>query len=194
MFDLATAKTRLNIVGTLQDAAVQASLDTAMALAERYCSRQFTYAAETASFYYPLSTTLQLSRYPLEQVVSIKSGSTNLVSTDYKASLGTGQILFSGYRGGDQIDVTYAGGYKTLPADLELALFSIFDAVWAAMPGAGAGAVSAGGQVINSITVPDVGTIRYESSGAGAGSSSASVGLIPAVSTAILDLYKLEVC
>lgn len=48
MFNLATAKTRWNIVGTAQDAAIQALLDASIAVAENYCKRGFKYASEVA--------------------------------------------------------------------------------------------------------------------------------------------------
>ena len=87
---------------------------------------------------------------------------------------------------GNSIDVTYAGGYKILPPDLLLALWGIFDKVWAASSG---GAV--GDRIVNSIQIPDVGTVKYESPNA---SMAAPVGLIPATSVAMLDFYRLEVC
>ena len=79
-----------------------------------------------------------------------------------------------------------------LPADLELALWMIFDQVWATLPGGGAG-TSAAGQGIESITIPDVGTIRFGSGGASGAAGGAS-GVLPLSSTTILNLYRLEVC
>jgi len=196
MFDLAAAKVHLNIpvVDVTKDAAVQLSLDTAMALAEKYCNRKFNYAVETATFHYPFAQNLQLSRYPIEQVASVTSDATIIDSDSYQVVLGVGQIKSRGWLTGKSVDVTYAGGYKVLPADLLLALWRIFDVVWASTPAGGSGgAVS--GQTISSITIPDVGTIRYESSGA-AGSSSAGAagGLIDSVAASILSLYRLEIC
>ena len=187
-FDLATAKARLNIpvVDVTKDASVQLSLDTALALAETYCNRKFTYAAETATFHYPFAQVLQLSRYPLEQVVSVTSDTTTIERSTYQAVLGAGQVKSSGWMSGNSIDVTYAGGYKILPPDLLLALWGIFDKVWAASSG---GAV--GDRIVNSIQIPDVGTVKYESPNA---TAAAPVGLIPATSVAMLDFYRLEVC
>ncbi len=44
-WDIATAKTKLGIVGTLQDTQLQADLDTALAIAAKYCDRKFMSAA-----------------------------------------------------------------------------------------------------------------------------------------------------
>jgi hypothetical protein len=199
-FLLADAKTRQGILpaDSTKDVVLQASLDTALALAETYCNRRFTYAAETASFYFPFGTTLQLNRYPIEQVTSVTPlNQVAYGSQNYKVVLGTGQIKSRGWLADDQIDVTYTGGYKVLPADLELALWMVFDAVWAAMPGGGGGgSVAAPGQSISSITIPDVGTIRYDNGGpASSGSATGGAGgLLPLSAASILNLYRLEVC
>ena len=199
-YDLATAKARLNITGATQDAALQACLDTALAIAEKYCDRQFMYAVDLASFYYPYQEGLQLTRFPLEQVTSVL-GSNGNSYLNFKMNKPTGQVLFAGAVGSDQIDVTYAGGYKTLPADLEMALFTVFENLWYATPGwgapAGGSGVSTTGSAIKSVAIPDVGTIQFDTSGSsGAASTSGSFGggLIPASAASLLDLYRLEQC
>ena len=195
-YDLATAKARLNIVGATQDAALQACLDTALAVAEKYCDRHFMYAAEMASFYYPYQTGLQLTRFPIEQVIGVQ-GSNGNTYANYKVFKSTGQVLFAGTVGSDEIDVTYAGGYKTLPADLEMALFTVFENLWYATPGWGApagGVVSTAGAAIKSVAIPDVGTIQFDTGGAASAASTAGSfggGLIPASAASLLDLYKL---
>ena len=194
-FLLNDAKTRKGILpaDATKDAILQVALDTALALAETYCNRRFMYASETATFHYPYSQSLQLNRYPLEQVVGIVPvGQVAIGGDQYQVILGAGQIKSLGWLSAKQIDVTYAGGYKVLPADLELALWMIFDQVWATLPGGGAG-TSAAGQGIESITIPDVGTIRFGSGGASGAAGGAS-GVLPLSSTTILNLYRLEVC
>ena len=194
-FLLNDAKTRQGILpaDSTKDTILQVALDTALALAETYCNRRFMYATETATFHYPFSQSLQLNRYPLEQVVGIVPVGQVAIGTDqYQVILGAGQIKSLGWLSAKQIDVTYAGGYKTLPADLELALWMIFDSVWALIPGGGAG-TSAAGQGIESITIPDVGTIRFGGGGS-TGLSGGASGVLPISSTTILNLYRLEVC
>lgn len=198
-WDIATAKTKLGIVGTLQDTQLQAAIDVALAVAEKYCDRQFQYAAEVASFYHVKAESIKLYRYPVEQIVSITSvsGGSNIGATDYKAHLSSGTILFKGWRNDEQIDVSYAGGYKTLPADLELALWDVFNAIWSSTPGwgaaAGTGASTASG-AIKSINVPDVGKIDFDVSGGAAASSSIGGlgGYITPLASTLLERYKAE--
>ncbi len=193
-FNLLGAKARKGIspADPTQDAVLQVSLDTAKALAEMYCNRKFDYAAETATFHFPYTQTLQLNRYPLEQVVSVADSKGALLAAgNYQVILGVGQIKSAGWLSDTSMDVTYAGGYRVLPADLEFAMWSIFDQVYGASTASGG---SPTGQVVNSITVPDVGTIRYETGGANVGGSGSAVGMIPATSISILNLYRLEVC
>ena len=199
-FLIADAKARKGILpaDTTKDLILQVSLDTALALAETYCNRHFMYkAVELETFSYPFARGLQLSRYPLESVTSVTPVGQTAIGTDtYQAVLKTGQIKSLGWLSAKQIDVTYAGGYKVLPADLELALWMMFDEVWAGIPGGGGGGSAVpSGQVIQSITIPDVGTVRYADGGSSSsGGSGGGGGLIPINATAILNLYRLETC
>ena len=79
----------------------------------------------------------------------------------------------------------YEAGYQDLPADLVIALWGIFDVIWAQMQG---GAAVAAGE-IDSITIPDVGTIRYSNSTSGAKSGS-SADSIYGVNFNLLDKYR----
>ena len=195
-WDISGAKVFLGLpaaVDPVLDPKLQAGLDTALALAETYCNRRFAYAAETVAFTHIRSGVLQLSRYPIEQVSNVANDSGSINTNSYHFIGGTGQIIFDGYQGGHQVSVTYAGGYKVLPPDLLLALWGIFGQVYGSMNAAGGGAPS--GQVVQSITVPDVGTVRYESSGSSTGGAGGgAVGMIPATSVSLLNLYRLMVC
>jgi hypothetical protein len=199
-FLLADAKARKGILpaDTTKDLILQVSLDTALALAETWCNRRFMYkAVELETFSYPFAQGLQLSRYPLESVASVTPVGQTAIGTDmYQAVLKTGQIKSLGWLSAKQIDVTYAGGYKVLPADLELALWMVFDAAWAAMPGGGGGGASSV-DVIKRITLPDVGSIEMatnSASSSGGGAAGGAGGLLPLSAASILNLYRLEVC
>ena len=195
-WDISGAKVFLGLpaaVNPALDPQIQVGLDTALALAETYCNRLFSYAAETAAFTHPGSGVLQLARYPLEQVSNVSNDSGTISNKNYHVIYGAGQIVFDGARGGHTVTVTYAGGYKVLPPDLLLALWGIFGQVYGSMNAAGGGAPT--GQVVQSITVPDVGTVRYESSGSSTGGAGGgAVGMIPATSVSLLNLYRLMVC
>jgi len=194
MFDLATAKARLGIavVDTTKDALLSSAISAALSIAENYCDRKFLYAAESQKFNHFHGATMSLIRYPLVNVTSVAKNGAGV--SGYKVINSTGQIEFDHHVRHNEVTVQYTGGYTTLPDDLLLALWSIFDVIWGATPGGGSGG-AVGGQAINSITIPDVGTIRYESSGA-AGSSGAGAagGLIDSVAAAILSFYRREKC
>lgn len=197
-YDLATAKTRLMIAGTTQDAMVQLCLDSALDLAEQYCDRRFMLASETATVTHMHGNTISLPRYPLVQVISVSDDKGAAVgSTTYHVIKGTGQIVFdSRAPAWHQVQVSYQGGYATLPAGLELALWLAFDEVWAATPGAGkvVNAGAAAGGAIKSIASPDIGTISYFDSSSGGSGGAAFGGLIPATAALLLDLYRRESC
>lgn len=190
-FDLATAKLRLGSPATVADAVIQAGLNTALAVAERYCDRTFMYQAETARFYYWTGAALQLPRYPVEQVIKMTGTNT---TTTYKLHHQAGQLEFPRQVHFEDVSITYAGGYKTLPLDLELALFLIFDNVYQSQqPTGGAGASVGGSGAITSITVPDVGRLSFADPNAGS-SSSGGVGLIPGTAIDLLAPYRAQPC
>ena len=181
MFDLATAKTRLNIVGAVQDAEIQAALDASLAIAEAYCKRRFKYSSETESVYHDSKGYLFLERYPIDHVTTITAEDHNAVK--YKINKTAGYLDLHGRYSFEQVDVVYTGGYKVLPDDLIVALWAIFDGVWKSQTG-GDGTVGA----IESVSLTGVGTVRMGSGNSGiAGVSS---GAIPDLATAILSNYK----
>ena len=189
-FDLAAAKTRLNITDTAQDVVIQAALDASVAVAESYCKRKFMRASETNVFHWVDGVTLQFERYPINNVLAIRDTGNGTATSSmtnskyYEVYNSAGQIRFSGHIFSKSLEVDTDAGYAVLPADLELALWLIFDGVWKSLNSSG-GSVSSGG--IASISVPDVGTIRYDTGSSSSGSTNA--GLIPATGIAILDNY-----
>jgi hypothetical protein len=190
MFDLATANTRLGITG--QDAQLQAALNISLAMAERYCDRKFMYAAETVKFYHFAGRTMFLPRYPIEQVFS-----TTGLPSETKVHNRLGTVEFHGEQFIEDASISYAGGYKVLPEDLELALWMIFDQVWPSLNATGGGSsLAAGSGAITSISVPDVGTLRFDTGGQSnsAGGGLSAVGLIPASSINLLDYYRRRTC
>ena len=183
IFDLATAKTRLNIVGTTQDGEIQAALDASLAIAEAYCKRRFSYAAEIAHYYHVEAGYLFVDRYPINSVTSVVR-SNGQSDVKYKVNKSSGFLDLHGCYTDEELQVTYSGGYATLPADLEYALWGIFDGVWSNMNNAGS--VSAGG--VDKISLVGVGSISYDT---GSGASSGSAGNpVSGYAEAILSNYK----
>lgn len=192
MFDLTTAKTKLGITGATQDAEVQAVLDAALNLAERYCNRGFLYKAERVKFYDTSAGSLPMPRYPIDVVT--KTSFTG----QYHVHKSAGTILIHDKSWWHNRDITveYAGGYRVLPGDLEIALWEIFGNLWGRHSASLTGAAAvAGTGAVQSIT-SDGATIRFDTSGGSATSSPTAVNFdtgIPFSAQSILDLYRREV-
>ena len=190
-YDLATARDRLQIApgDTTQDAMIQVGLDTALAIAEKYCDRQFLYAAQRARFYHVHGDSLQLRRFPIEQVMSLDP------DRKHKVHHISGIIELHGQQYAEEIAVDYAGGYRDLPPDLELALWMLFDSVWGQMSASGAGAAALGAGVVQSISSEGQ-TVRFfnpTDGGAVAAGIDAESGL-PFTAVNLLRPYRLETC
>ena len=182
MFDLTTAKTRLNITGTTQDAALQVALDAALAIAEGYCDRKFMHnSTQVETFTHVSGTSVSLIRYPLDADPTLAGDRANYsFHTDWQ----NGVIHCDDFVVDHKLKVTYSGGYVTLPADLEFALWGIFDGVWTQMQSAGS--VSAGG--VDKISLVGVGSISY--SGGSGGGSGGSGDPVSGYVQAVLDGYR----
>jgi len=192
MFDLSAAKTRLNISGTAQDAMLTAAVGAALAVAEKYCDRMFMYAAETVKFYDFHGHVIFLPRYPIAAIIS----ETGLPTTRHVNGT-LGGIELHGQHFIHEATISYAGGYQVLPPDLELALWLIFDGLWPQfnLPVTGGAAAAVGGGAITSISVPDVGVLRFSDPNNGSASGSASGnGLIPSAAVALLEPYRRRLC
>jgi hypothetical protein len=201
-FNLATAKDRLGIPAddTSRDAQITGALNVSLAMAEKYCDRRFAFVREVARF--PLNNWPQLlvRRYPIVRVYALR-----LPPNGQEADVSELQVHHEhgivymcgcgGYRTTDAVELDYEGGFKVLPADLEFALWLVFDQVWSTTPGMGlpAGSTSADGAV-RSFSIDGM-SIGYDTSAAqgNAGGGGASAwGAIPAWAIAVLDLYRAE--
>jgi hypothetical protein len=168
-FDLKSARVRvgLNAEDTTKDPQLIAAINAALAVAQNYTDRNFVWVEnETASFYYQASKLYSLKRYPIEQVTEILDSDGQF--PDYKVHHMLGRIELKSYNKADELRITYTAGYRVLPADLELALWGIFDATFGsidkAMSGEGISDGNAAGYGdISSINIPDVGTVSFAS-------------------------------
>jgi len=197
MFDLLTAKARLNLLDTSKDALVTSALAATLALVETYCDRHFMQAVESEEFVLHQGTAFQVSRYPITSVASVADSNGNIdIYTPYVVDKKAG-IVFFDYTPYDRaVTINYTGGYTVLPPDLELAFWSVFDLVYPTFNVQAGGIMQApSGSVIKSVAIQGVGTITYDTSGAAtasAGAGSNLGGLIPSSSAAILDLYSKQ--
>lgn len=189
MFDQATAAARLNITDPSMVAMAGTTIDTALAIAETLCDRKFILADDEETFVHPFAHALLLRRYPIDEVTSI-SGLAH--SESYHADKPGGLIIIDGRATDHVVTVTYKGGYAVLPADLELALWLIFDTIWPSVSGQGGAA--AGGGAIKAIRSNGA-SVEYDtSSSAGGGLTSAGAGGLPGGALSILEKYRRHTC
>ena len=198
MITLADAKARLGITGAAQDAVITSLIDAAFLVAEAYCRRRFLLRTETETYKNFRGRALPLTRYPVVSVVSVTDNGSALGASDWDVIRGIGIIEFGHYINARTVTVQYQGGYDptNFPADLALALWGIFDGLWAITPGAGvaagSGAAVSGG--MKSFSIPGVISVNYDASGS---ASSANTGAgagaaIPPLAMSILNLYRRE--
>jgi hypothetical protein len=184
---LADAKVRLGILAgdTTKDVDITNALNVALAVAENYCHRNFMFKAQTDTFYRNNTNVLQASRPPIATVVSLWRDGALVDASQYDVHNSAGEILLRSVVVGSTYTLKYTGGYNPLPADLEMALWLVFDEVWAGMQGGGV--VGAG--EISSITIPDVGTVRF-SEGVQSGTPSGSASGMLSDPFTILAFYR----
>lgn len=204
-FNLATAKARLGLPAddTSQDVQLTTALNVSLAMAENYCDRRFAFVREVARF--PLNNWPQLlvRRYPIARVYALR-----LPPDGHEADVSElqlhhehGIVYMRGcgwggaYRTSDAVELDYEGGFKVLPADLEFALWLVFDQVWSSTPGMGlpAGSTTADGAVRSfSIDGMSIGYDTAAAQGNAGGGGASAWGAIPAWAIAVLDLYRAE--
>jgi hypothetical protein len=139
---------------------------------------------------------ISLRRYPLTAITGIDTVENDGTLTpdgqaNYVWEASTGLLFGLRTTTARKTLITYTAGYQVLPADLEMALWQVFDTVWASMQPGGGGSSVSGGQAIKSVTLADVGTIHFDVGSSGnAQSSSAGWGFIPVLAQSILDRYR----
>jgi hypothetical protein len=189
-FDLETARVRVGLSSsdTSQDEMLKVAMNAALGEAQRYCNRTFFFAHETVEFIHFNTITAQLSRYPLQRIFSIKSEGVPIDSSQYHVHHNDGRIVFDRYHVAHSLTVEYEGGYKQLPGELEVALWMLFDTMWASLDSS---AAKSDVGAIKTISVPDVGSITYATSSASASTDSEAMSPL---TRSILDLFRLLVC
>jgi hypothetical protein len=177
---------------TSKDAEINAAKDSAFALMGNYCDRIFLDddgADVEEQFTHRVGKSLNLKRYPIIAITSIVDDKSQAF-TAYHEEPDTGVIHLDEHRAFHQVTVTFSGGYDedALPPDLLMAFYSVFDQEYALGEG---GVVSASGE-IQSVTVADVGTVRYTTSSSD--SSSDSGAFLPDRTKSILEAYMRFKC
>ena len=210
--DPAILKARLGIPtdDTSQDPVIAAVAVQAQALAENYCDRAFDLADETDEFP-DVASSLQLRRYPVSEITGfwrvLRQYGTPLADdrgsdvTSYRVDRARGLIWPTGWGcwsagPAQQFHVEYSGGYETWPPDLDWAVTSVFDLLWAETPGGGVEAGAGGATAFDAVkrfSVVGAYSVELGSSGdasGGGGSGDNSWGLLPPSITSVLDFYR----
>jgi len=186
-FDLATAQLRAT---GLQPAEVQVAMDGAVAILEGHLDRGFMPGNYKEKF-----TDREGHGVVFTHVYPIDGDTVKIDGVKFTNAIDGDQgILFAAEDGrydfkGRSFLVEYTGGYNPLPADLELVLWSIFDRLAGDM--GGAPTISAAG--IDSITVPDVGTVRFRAQDS-SGATSTSGGPFGPLFETVSSKYRRILC
>jgi len=180
----------LDAADASKDDTIEQASETALALMGNYCDRRFPQVVDVLEFFTHITgLTIPLIRYPLVSITSIvDNNGTNISAYHIAAQRG---IINLDVRGTfHELIVTYTGGYAEgeYPADLLSAFYSTFDQEFAAVGGS-----SGAGSVIQSVTVQDVGTVRFDT-GSSSGSNDGGSVFLPASAVAILSDYKRYKC
>jgi len=174
----------LDAADASRDDDIAAANAVAFALMANYCDRHFDEVLGGLMEYTHVSgESVSLPRYPVTQIISALDENGGDF-TSYHLGVYTGIIHFDLHKQFHTLLVTYDAGYAEgeFPADLLTAYYAIFDEQIVAIETGSTVAVTS----VESVTVADVGTVRYGSSGSSGGTS----GFMPAISSSILDAYK----
>ena len=188
-FDLETAKNRLNITDASKDDEIQLALDTALSVAENYCDRKFMFDTNVVEkFIYKTNESFSVERYPIDKINSSENESGQpIVDTLYEIDADAGLVRFAKGYPNQSFTVNYDGGYKTIPLDLELSLWSIFDKIWAMTQSSTGGGVVVGG--IESVAITGVGSVKYSSGSSGDDAIGSDNSLISSMAYSVLKKY-----
>jgi Phage gp6-like head-tail connector protein len=187
---LATVKAELGITDTDSDAWLQSKITQTSAAIATACGRVFQ--RETVADHFNLgwrscNDKLVLSRFPVEEIVSVTEGDQTLAADQYEFESRngllfrvTGNNTWSSWTG-DRIVVTYEAGYEmleSLPHDLEQACILLVKQNYFA---------KTRDPLIKGVTIPGVSTHDYWVGGVGQGG-----GMPPEVQT-LIERYRAVV-
>lgn len=187
-YDLETARVRIGLAAddTSQDVIITSAMTAALSFAEKYCDRKFMRRLESEEFIHFNQCKVQLIRYPVESIGLVDADEAAL--TGWHIDKTDGRLVFDGRVNAHILTVDYMGGYAELPADLEMALWRLFDIAWSEIKG---GSAATGTGQVKAISSAGA-KIEFAVSGsAGSGGSLGgpnSVG--SAFASSILDFYK----
>lgn len=184
--DLATAYTKCNLEQTPEnDVKVTDALNISIAVVENFLDRKFTFDSQAESFYYNRYEDYPLDRYPVENISEILADG-NALNIKHKIHRETGILKLDHHVFNRELKIVYTGGYRVLPADLEAAVWSTFQRYigWETNGGGES-------QPIDSVTIQDVGTVRFSSpESAISASNNLQSGALPESAVYLLTPYR----
>lgn len=191
------------------DSSIEAAFALALTLAERYCDRLFLFQRQTERFVIPHIRRFFITRYPIRTVHSISAdgGTGTLSESAYAVHYDLGEIIVNACAS-KYVTIDYEGGYKTLPADLQWAIVTVYKDVFAEMfPDIGAGGgggstVIEGSGDVKQVTLFGVGAVSYDvgttvanASASGADSDAGRIMIDPTSRLSwVLDSYRRMCC
>jgi hypothetical protein len=192
---LAFARDRLGYdpLDTSHDAEITNALALTLSAIETYLDRKLGYEVGVRQIVrYDLLGMVRVNRYPIDVVQSV-TGRTGFIQFDSD----TGIVYTNGavYGSDGKYEIVYDGGYLygDLPPELLYVFWAVFDSVWPTFSGAGSAPSTVAAGTIESVSIPDVGTVKF-ATGANAAAASSGAGgfgsLIPAQYTALLDRFR----
>lgn len=186
MYDIQTARIRIGLesTDTSKDVELNAAMDASLKFAELYCDRKFMKQFESERFIHFNQCKVQLIRYPVDSVGLVDAD--DKPNTDWHIDGPDGRITFDGRINAHVLTVDYVGGYEVLPADLEMALWRLFDSAY--------GLISSTGGTVGTGQVKAIysagAKVEFNVSGSGSSGGSGPGGIADAFSSTILDFYK----
>ena len=191
-YDLETARIRIGLesTDTSKDVELTAAMEASLHYAEKYCDRFFMFQTDVAELIHFESSDVQLHRYPVTAVASIEFDGEPL-EVPYHIEKKTGRLVFDSRFYAHELTVNYSGGYAVLPADLEMALWRLFDSTWSVIS-ATTSSAPVGGGAIKAISSQGA-RVEFDTSSASSGMGG-SGGLSDSFANSILDLYGLKSC
>lgn len=188
--DLATAYVRSGITQKTPEnnALLTEVLNISLAALENYLDRKFIFDGQAESFYYTHFQDYPLDRYPVENVSAIYADGRPL-NVRYKVHRTTGILKLDHHVFERELRIVYTGGYRVVPADLEAALWATFQEFLVMVQGQYATTTGE----IDSVTVQDVGTVRFSNNssfGTGGSLSNPNSGPIPESAAFLCRPYR----
>jgi len=188
-----TLRVRIGLDGAdaSRDEDINAANALALSMMANYCDRYFDQVIDDQEVFTHLyAQSAPLKRYPVTAIDSIVDENARDISTVYHLGRYTGVIHFDYPVHFHEMLVTFTGGYAEgeFPEDLLYAYYQIFDQQMAVIDTG----TSPGSANISSVTVVDVGTVRYNQDSIV--TPEMGGGFLPPVARSILGYYKRYQC